>query len=280
MIEYPTGDGTITTMILTNNGLSAKVIGMKLSDSKKQEILKALRAEDGPKHIPAQVEATLELLGGAGFENLHPALKPWVADTILGPMVKHPFVYCNLGGEAGLYVGQANQIYERKRECRQKYLKNKDWEGYMWALERPWRMSTLETLYDRGRITLEKLREMLIEIWTDTECPQGNQETPVKLFHATGFITDDQEGWDSLPDEITVYRGVDGELELTADGPSWTLEKRVAEVFAYRLGAHGDLYRYTMKKSEALAYITDRGEAEIILDFNRDSNPDEIYLEG
>jgi len=255
-----------------------------IPEDKLSEIVRELRPEDGERHSPSPSTEVpdwmVEMLANAGFENLHPALKGWVSKgKTLGPWLKHPFVYCMLG-DNGELVHQANQIYKSKIAVRRAYLNEGDWWGYLKSLERPWRMHTLEKLWSRKRITHEQLEELLIDMWTDTECPQGNQEIPVRLFREAGFQTDDPEGWAQLPDEITLYRGVDGELELTADGPSWTLNVKTARFFAYRgTGKHRTVYRYTATKDEALAYITGRDEAEILLDFDGDSDSDRIEVE-
>jgi hypothetical protein len=232
----------------------------------KNELVKALRAEDFPAHRK-QVEQLREMVETGGIENLHPALRPWVDfNTPLGAMVKHPFVYMHLGGYE-MFVKQANDFYAAKIKVRRQYLDNRNFMGYLWSLERPWRMYTLERLVRRKRISLEQLRDILIPIWTDTECPESNQEIPVKLFRMLKFVTDSRSQWKKLPERITVYRGVDGILELTATGPSWTTELKTARIFAYRYGAKGAVYKYTLDKSEALAYIVGRDESEIILDF-------------
>lgn len=243
----------------------------------REEIIRALRPEDEGR--AQQMGALLDLLQGAGWENLHPALKSWVVNATFGPMLKHPFAYLTALGDNGEMVGQANRFYEWKIKVRREYLNERDWFGYLCAWERPYRMAVLERLWNRKRISIDELRDILIDTWTDTECPQRNQEIPVMLFHAAGFLSDDPERWEDLSDEITLYRGVDGELELTADGPSWTLNLKTARFFAYRYGAEGTVYRYTAKKSEALAFIAGRGEEEILLDFDGDSDADRIETE-
>lgn len=230
----------------------------------KAELSKALRPEDDPRIMELRT-----MMESGGMDNLHPALKPWVTDSTIGSMLKHPFVYMPLGGYE-MFAQRANEIYKHKIEIRRKVLNERNFYSYFWLLERPWRMHALELLWRRKRISRRELRSLLIDIWIDTECPQSNQDVPVKLFRELKFTTNTYAGWKKLPDEITVYRGVDGELELTADGPSWTTDLKVAKFFAYRYGAEGCVYRYTLKKPEALAYITSRDESEIILDFDPD----------
>ena len=234
----------------------------------KAEIIGMIQADDNSKASPeyrAKLEALLEMVG----DELHPALQPWVVETrVMGTMVKHPFVFAHLGPD-GMLSEQANKIYNWKRQVRQEYLAERDWINYLWAHERPWRMHQLEKMWVRRRITIEELRELLPTIWIDTEIPEGNQAEPMFLFREAGFVTDDPEGWEALPERMKLYRGVDGELELTPTGPSWTLSEATARFFAYRGGANGTVYHVTVDKSTALAYFTGREEAEIILDFHQ-----------
>lgn len=219
----------------------------------------------------AQFDALMDM---ANYDKpLHPALVPWITETeIMGQMVKHPYVFSTLGDDLpppSRY--KANTTYEKKLKIRREILDEKNWWAFLFILiERPYRMVYLERLYLRNRISHEQMTELLPEVWTDTEAPQVNQEEPMRLFRAANFVTDDPEGWDKIKNEpLVLYRGVDGHLEITKDGPSWTLDRKVAEFFAYRWGAKGKVYTYTADPSEALAYITAREEAEIILDFDR-----------
>lgn len=209
---------------------------------------------------------------------LHPALKRFQFDTNLGPMVKHPFVFNSAIESIPFTIDHTNKIYEQKRQVRRERLDEKNYAGYLWLFERPFRMEALAKLWRRGKITLDELRDMLPSFWTDTEMPQRHQDEPVELFRATGFVTDDPEGWEKLSKQktITLYRGVDYEYELTADGPSWTRSLKVAEFFADRSPGEGDVFQYRARPSEALAYFGGRDESEIILDFENASKPGRI----
>lgn len=237
----------------------------------RNEIIRALRQEDEGVFTPnPQLEALATMLETSGMENLHPALKSWVdPETILGPMVKHPFCYMHVGPD-GMMVGSANKFYEQKIKARRAYLNEGKWYGYLKCHERPYRMHALEKLWVRKKISIEQLRELLADMWVDTECPQGNQEEPLQLFREAGFTTDDPEGWAKLEAKkyFTLWRGVDYDFELTSDGPSWTTSRKVAEFFAYRFGAEGDVFKYRATPEEALAFFSGRDEAEVILDFN------------
>ena len=237
-------------------------------------LIQQLRAEDQGR---PDVAAMVKQLETAGMDNLHPALTGWIDETDFGTMVKHPFVYTFLGPE-GLLVDNANQFYAQKRAFRRRYLDEGNWNGYLYSHERPWRMHALEKLWRRKRITVEQLRELLASMWIDTEAPQSNQAEPLHLFREAGFTTDDPQGWAKLAKQkaMVLYRGVDYSFELTMDGPSWTRSKKTAEFFAYRFGKQGDVFKYVAKPDEALAWMSGRGETEVILDFARTSDASRI----
>jgi len=242
--------------------------------SSKDELIQALRPED---QTP-QVQALADMLAGAGIENLHPALKKWVFETDFGPMIKHPFVYMMLGGSNALLVQNANKMYAAKIQCRRDYLDRGQWDQYLWAHERPYRMHVLAKLYERDRISHAQLCELLPTFWIDCEMPQSNQEEPLHLFREAGFVTDDEEGWKKLAAKkwFKLYRGVDYKYELTKDGPSWTRSLATAKFFAGRYGAGGDVFEYRATPDEVLAWLTSRDETECILDFDGESSREKI----
>lgn len=200
-------------------------------------------------------------------------IRPWIEIPVEeNPMcrfrLRHPFCYSVIGP---LLPHQCNHTVAVKWETLKEAWRERNWDRVIGLHERPYRMGVLEKLYLTGRISVDELRSMLVDWWSDTEIPQSNQDEPLALFYEAGFSTDDQEGFDALPAVLTLYRGVDGVCELTPDGPSWTTERNVADFFAKRY-AKGVTYRIEVeRKSPAvLAWISGRGETEIILDF---SNP-------
>jgi hypothetical protein len=181
--------------------------------------------------------------------------------------LRHPWVYSVIGP---LLPHQCNKLFEQKSAMIRKAWREGNWWKVLMCHERPYRMSLLEKLYFTGRMDIVEMRSLLLDFWTDTEIPQSNQTEPLALFKEAVWLTDDQDGYDSLPDVLTLYRGVDGVCELSPDGPSWTLDRKVADFFAKRY-AQGKTYTIRVKKNDSavLAYITDRSEAEVILDFGK-----------
>ena len=71
----------------------------------------------------------------------------------------------------------------------------------------------------------------------------------------------------SLPDELTVYRGVKPKGEVLA--LSWTLSKKKAEWFANRFQSDGTVYRAKIPREHVLAYFNCRSEQEVVLNYRK-----------
>lgn len=79
----------------------------------------------------------------------------------------------------------------------------------------------------------------------------------LRLLDRLGFITNDPEAWEALPQELVVHRAESGAVDR-ARGLSWTLDWRVAEKYATADGL--PLVRGRVRKSEVLAYFSSDGD--------------------
>ena len=77
---------------------------------------------------------------------------------------------------------------------------------------------------------------------------------------------DELEFFDSLPDTVTIYRGVTSYNNKKLKVLSWTVDPEVAKWFADRYQQHGQVYAATISKKHILAYFGGRHEAEVIVD--------------
>lgn len=113
--------------------------------------------------------------------------------------------------------------------------------------------------------------EFLGAMWSYVEFPNADPNVTQKEYVSMFLKADKQRLmtpeeyaiWKSLPDEITVYRGVSGEGAVKK--LSWTLSRKKAEWFANRWNQKGRVYQAKIKKEDVLAYFGERGEAEIVL---------------
>lgn len=80
---------------------------------------------------------------------------------------------------------------------------------------------------------------------------------------AKQWVREEREILKTLPDRLTVYRGVRSLKASAATGLSWTLDLSVAEWFAVRFGEQGVVYTAQVQKEDVLAYF--EREDEIIL---------------
>jgi hypothetical protein len=83
---------------------------------------------------------------------------------------------------------------------------------------------------------------------------------------------EDRDIFDSLPSNFVIYRGMtEREFKSKSFGVSWTLNKEVAEFFAYRYWRNlatknlkKTIHELTINKSDVIAYFHGRQEYEII----------------
>jgi len=195
-------------------------------------------------------------------------LRIWVSESeSLGfTMLRHPLVY-----QVPFYSWKmANKSLEAKLEELQKAEANKNWSQYLWWYERPHRIPQLMGLWREKKITKDQLRELLGDVWRDTEMPrQFGIKKIVKLFRDAGFINDtDGSGFNPIAVPTPIYRGVNSLSKNYVRGISWTRSPRTAEFFARRFaGSTGGMVAKTMVDPAAcLAVLSNRDEFEILVD--------------
>jgi hypothetical protein len=189
-------------------------------------------------------------------EPLLEELKPFLVETGIGPMIKHPLVNTH-----AMLPGHVNRVYLAKKERLAQLIAEGKWESYLWLHERPWRLTTLSKLWADRRITRPELQELLLQVWMDTEMPHQFGKLPERLFAQSGFISDDSETWQTLSDPIAIYRGG------TPRGISWTTDIKKAQWFANRfkeLDRGHYLFAGWVAKKDVYAYIAGRNESEIV----------------
>jgi hypothetical protein len=96
-------------------------------------------------------------------------------------------------------------------------------------------------------------------------------DTIIIMFSRTETPFTSKDTWNnynSLPNELTIYRGLKSlPKDLNRCGFSWTLEQKIARDFAFQDNSNNCGYIVTGKvlKKYILAYLTNRGESEIII---------------
>lgn len=121
-------------------------------------------------------------------------------------------------------------------------------------------------------LSKEDFSYFLASMWTLVEFPNADptvstnefvryfQQSDKKILMDEG----DYKRYLSLPDVLTVYRGVKPKGKVLA--LSWTLSKKKAEWFANRFQSDGTVYRAKISREHVLAYFNCRNEQEVVLD--------------
>lgn len=147
--------------------------------------------------------------------------------------------------------------------------KRSDWGSYFLMVERGYRLQ--ELLEVKEYIPENDYLEILRWVWTEAHYITSQIEAYeiVRLFESWKMTAEEQVIFDNLPNTFTIYRGCFDDNE---DGISWTLSRKVANIFAKggleRKGtkAHGGkVVKFKIAKEEVLAFINTREEQEILL---------------
>ena len=115
---------------------------------------------------------------------------------------------------------------------------------------------------------------MLADIWIRTEAPNLDpnfkQKELLDLFRKSKqeeMMTEDEiETLRSLPETVSVYRGVTSYNAGKIKALSWTLDQKVSQWFANRFGENGTVYEAEISKEYILALFKGRNEWEVIVE--------------
>lgn len=217
-----------------------------------------------------KIQAVMDLLN-TPTEPLHPDLLEYRFETdFFGPWVKHPFVYSPIFGERE--HARLNALYEYKKTAYLEALAAKKWHTAVFLHERPWRLNAFLDIAEH--LDDQEYWQLLSTIWTDSENIWQNRDEWREAFEADRadrhLIMSDEErdALAALPDTIPVYRGY--QHDTAEDGMSWTVDEDRAKWFANRWNtpeseAWPRIAQGQVGKDKIIAYITSRGESEIIV---------------
>ena len=126
--------------------------------------------------------------------------------------------------------------------------------------------------YTESYLSREDFSKMLADIWIRTEAPNLDpnfkQKELLDLFRKSKqeeMMTEDEiETLRSLPETVSVYRGVTSYNAGKVKALSWTLDQKVAQWFANRFGENGTVYEAEISKEHILALFKGRNEWEVI----------------
>lgn len=209
-----------------------------------------------------------------GKEKLHPELKKCLINGgPFGKMIAHPLVH------ELFYSPQLNYIYnerfKHKKEMRERALKERDFNTFVFMAERPYRFQEMMSI--KHIMKTEELWKLASAVWIDSENIHQHlfewRDLIDAARHCNGaehFMNeDDKRIFKELPDELTLYRGC-RTIERDYGGLSYTTEKKTAVWFANRFRSYDKDNEYyvkqiTVPKHDCFAYLNGRQEFEIIV---------------
>jgi len=214
-------------------------------------------------------------------EDLIPELSSAVSGDGTGfSFIRHKFVH-------GIYIptmnGRYNEQVRAKQAAANSARSNKDWDSFIFLHERPYRLDAFMEIQDE--LTDDEFWSLLADIWTDSENIPEMRDYWDELLASPrpgrlSMMRDDERiEYDSLPDIVTIYQG---HTEERDDGWSWTTDPNIASWFADRFakieGSTPYVTTAKVKKDEIHAFLTRRGESEVLADPESVSVVDTVHL--
>lgn len=201
-------------------------------------------------------------------------LRPIRGDLLTG-MILHPyesFRYCTDREGHDLNLLNSND-YEKYMEYKKKELLDcTETRHVFYKVQKPYRTYLLKEVW--SALSKEELGKVLTDVWKTcdyvNEDHMLNKEEYTKIFRAAGkenlMEKEELEILESLPDVVTVYRGISQETHHCVDGMSWTSDEGTARWFADRFGSDGSVYKLKVDKKHILAFYL--AEMEVVIDYN------------
>lgn len=239
-----------------------------------------MNQENPGSQAPGWVQEALQRAG----EPLSPELEPYLSEASSGmPALRHPLVYqvpyfSQLAWQANDQLAHKNQSLARARQ-------EGDWHSFVFLHERPYRLRAFqaaEQLSDSwaGRHPLddEAYWELLGDVYADTEnfwqesLGWGKALRSGRPHRECFMSRDERQAFRELPDELVLYRGINGRARKRSW--AWTLDRDRGIFFAHRLAGIREmkgsrppsLVTATASRSDAVGYLSRRGESEIVAD--------------
>ena len=131
-------------------------------------------------------------------------------------------------------------------------------------------------------LSKEDYTDMLETLWTMMEYPNTDvnvtQREWISYWKKVNldylYSQKDKEVLGKLPETFLVYRGL---MEgAKKEALSWTLDESKAVWFAKRFNNNGKVYKALCKKEDILVYLSCRDEEEIVVDWKKLKNIEEV----
>ena len=187
------------------------------------------------------------------------------------PMLRHPLVYQIPFIEQTAF--RANDQFRYKKTALEKAVRQGEWSSAVYLHERPYRAQALDT-YSNLVQPDGTYWDLVGDVYCDTENFWQESARWAKLLGSKRgerdafMMPEEREHLAGLPDQLTIYRGVNGRGKRLSW--AWTLDRDKAVWFAERLaeirtGRPPTVFTATAEKHEAIGYLGRRGESEIVV---------------
>lgn len=204
-----------------------------------------------------------------------------IEETKFSPLViKHPFTYSAMvclsqtdGEIAFANIMEDTKAFTLWKEQVEKQINTaEDVFGVYHLMTKSYLLAFLK--YTESYLSREDFSKTLADIWIRTEAPNLDpnfkQKELLDLFRKSKqeeMMTEDEiETLRSLPETVSVYRGVTSYNAGKVKALSWTLDQKVAQWFANRFGENGTVYEAEISKEYILALFKGRNEWEVIVE--------------
>lgn len=219
--------------------------------------------------VPDAIRERFESIFGKLGEQLLPELEDSL-DEDDGDgfrFIRHKFVHTLFfPGTAEQY----NKQLRAKQEQAARAVANKDWNGFVFLHERPYRLEAFMEIQDQ--LNDDEYWSLLSDIWTDSENIPEMREIWDEMLASPraarlSMMRDDERiEYDDLPEIITIYQGHTDDRD---DGWSWTTDPDIAAWFAGRFsdieGSDPYVTTATVAKKDIHAFLTRRGRVKSLL---------------
>ena len=212
--------------------------------------------------------SNLEAIKAVAIEFLN---MPSVQTSSVGdiPLFSHPF----------LPMLQTGDVDEIKKYIEKKLMRYTDYLDMLMLINGVFRPKFFAQTQEY--LSLEDFSKGLAYVWVKVEFPNINKDISVSqfidLFNKADkkylMDTEELETFNTLPEEIEIYRGINQYGSVMA--LSWTIEESIADSFAERNGGEQALYKAKVKKADVLAYFS--RESEVVVDISKVYDIKQLY---
>ena len=200
-------------------------------------------------------------------------------------IVSHPFFNSSVFPKKNINDGFYNlsntlELNEARKNIEEDIAKVDKYSTYLIMINKPYLPAFFK--YTKDYVSEEDYNNFLAGMWTLVEFTNSDANISpnqfVSIFKKTNkellMNKDELLAYNNLDDLVTVYRGVKPKSSTKA--LSWTTDIGIAKWFADRWENNGKVYKAQIPKKYIFAYFLGRGEFEVVLDYHKLENIEEV----